>query len=207
MLAAENQEEVAFVISMAGPAVDGYTLIPSQLEVILASQGFSEEEIESKLEARYLIMDAVVADDIALIDSILRAQTAAELARLSEEELASLGDPDAYLNEVVESSVASTLTPWFRNFIMHDPADIIREVNVPTLCLLGELDIQVRPEVNIPPLEEALVDNSDYSIVVIEGANHLFQEAVTGSVEEYAVLAPEFTPEFTGTLTNWLELR
>jgi uncharacterized protein len=207
MLAAEHQDDIAFVISMAGPAVNGYTLIPSQLEVILASQGFDEEEIQGKLQAQYLIMDAVIENDVVLIDSILRAQTAAELAKLTDEQLASLDDPDVYLNEVVESSVASTLSPWFRNFIMHDPAEIIREVHVPVLCLLGELDTQVRPVTNIPPLEEALADNPDHSIVVIEGANHLFQEAVSGSVDEYAVLAPEFTPDFTSTLTTWLELR
>jgi len=35
----------------------------------------------------------------------------------------------------------------------------------------------------------------------------LSRSAITGSVEEYTVLAPEFTPEFTGTLKNWLESR
>ncbi|MBN2587205.1 MAG: alpha/beta hydrolase [Candidatus Fermentibacteraceae bacterium] len=203
-LAAERPEDVAFVVSMAGPSVTGYELIPSQLKVILALQGFSPEEIEAKLQAQYIIMDAALAGDSALIDSVLREQTRMELADLPEEAVESLGDIDSYIDQAVEASAASTLGPWFRAFLTHDPAADIERVSAPVLCLLGELDVQVIPETNLGPMEDALADNPRHSIVVLENANHLFQEALTGGVDEYAVLEPGFVHGFADTLTAWL---
>ncbi len=203
-LAAERSGDVAFVVSMAGPAVPGYELIPSQMKVILAMQGFTPEDIEEKLQAQYMIMDAVLAGDSVLIDSVLREQTRMDLANLPEEAVQSLGDIDSYIDQVVESTVASTMSPWFRTFLIHDPAADMERVRVPVLCLLGELDVQVIPDTNLGPMEDALADNPAHSIVVLENANHLFQEALTGGVEEYAVLDPEFVEGFADTLTAWL---
>lgn len=203
-LAAERPGEVAFVISMAGPAVPGYDLLPSQLEVILPMQGFSPEETEEKLVAQYLVMDAVLAGDTTVIDSVMRAQAEEQLQRLSEEELASIGDLDMYVEQTVAASVASANSRWFRRFLVIDPVEYIREVKVPVLCLYAELDVQVIPETNLGPMEEALADNPDHSIVVFENANHLFQEALTGEVMEYALLEPAFIEGFADTVSAWL---
>lgn len=203
-LAAERPGEVAFVISMAGPAVPGYDLLPSQLRVMLPMQGYTPEETESKLEAQYLVMDAVLAGDTSAIDSVLRAQTEEHLQRLSEEELASLGDLDTYIEQAVGASVASAASRWFRRFLVNDPVEHIREVEVPVLCLYAELDVQVIPETNLGPMQGALADNPDHSIVLFENANHLFQEALTGEVMEYAVLEPAFIEGFADTISAWL---
>lgn len=205
MLAAERPDDVAFVISMAGPSVPGYDLIPSQLRAILAMEGLSEDQVSERLEAQYMIMDAVLEGDSALVDSLMRVWALEDIMALPDEARESLGDLDAYLDQAVAASVASTLGPWFRNFLTNDPAMYIRLVEVPVLCLLGELDIQVIPGTNLGPMREALADNPRSMVAVMEGANHLFQDAVTGSVEEYAVLEPEFTAGFRDTLAMWLE--
>ena len=36
------------------------------------------------------------------------------------------------------------------------------------------------------------------------GANHLFQAASTGSLDEYDLLRPEFAPEFLDFLLSWM---
>ncbi len=203
MMAVQRPDEVAFVVSMAGPAVSGYVLIPSQIEISLAMVGISREEIDAKLEAQHVIMDAVIEGNTGVVDSVLRAQIEVELQRLSEEDLAMVGDVDIYIEQVVTASLASMEGPWFRNFLIHDPADAIREVNCPTLVLLGELDTQVIPVVNLGPMQEALAGNSDHGIVVFEDANHL----LTGEVMEYAVLEPAFLPAFVDTLSRWLQSR
>ncbi|OPL19615.1 MAG: hypothetical protein AVO35_09885 [Candidatus Aegiribacteria sp. MLS_C] len=205
MLAAERPDDVAFVISMAGPAVPGYDLIPSQLRAILAMEGFSEEQVSDRLEAQYMIMDAALENDSTLVDSLMRAWALEEIMALPGDARESLGDLDAYLDRAVAASAASTLDPWFENFLTNDPAEYIRRVEVPVLCLLGELDIQVIPGTNLGPMQEFLADNPRALVAVMEGANHLFQDAVTGSVDEYAVLEPEFTAGFRDTLTMWLE--
>lgn len=204
-LAVERPGDVAFVISMAGPAVPGYDLLPSQLRVMLPMQGYTPEETEEKLNAQYLVMDAVLAGDTTVIDSVIRAQTEEHLQGMSEEELASLGDLDMYIEQAVAASVASAESRWFRRFLVVDPAEYIREVEVPVLCLYAELDVQVIPETNLGPMEEALADNPDHSIVVFENANHLFQEALTGEVMEYALLEPAFIEGFADTISVWME--
>ena len=75
---------------------------------------------------------------------------------------------------------------------------------MPVLAVYGSLDVQVDDEQNAPVMEEVLADNPDATVVVIEGANHLFQEAETGGLNEYEALDPVLMPEFLETITNWL---
>ena len=46
--------------------------------------------------------------------------------------------------------------------------------------------------------------NEDYTIVILPDANHLFQQAKTGSTSEYGELPAEFTPDFLPTIIDWL---
>ncbi|HJY63230.1 MAG TPA: alpha/beta hydrolase, partial [Ignavibacteria bacterium] len=46
--------------------------------------------------------------------------------------------------------------------------------------------------------------NKDYKVVIIPKANHLFQEATTGSPSEYATLKKEFIPGFLETVSEWI---
>jgi hypothetical protein len=47
----------------------------------------------------------------------------------------------------------------------------------------------------------------DYRLVVMPGANHLYQEANTGSVSEYTTLEKAFIPGFLDLLTAWISER
>jgi uncharacterized protein len=208
MLAAERPDDVAFVVSMAGPAIDGYHLIPSQMERLFAMQGLSPGEIEGKLDAQKLIMDAVIAGgDLSVADSVLRAQIDAELQSLSDEELAMVGDPAVYMEQAVAANMASIESSWFRSFLMNDPTLAVREAECPVLVVFGGLDMQVTAEANTDAMRQALADNPDHEVIVIEGANHLFQAAVTGGLEEYALLEPEFADDFVETVTGWIRTR
>jgi hypothetical protein len=53
----------------------------------------------------------------------------------------------------------------------------------------------------------AAAGNDDATTVVFPGANHLFQEAETGALEEYAELEPVFTADFLPTLVDWVTAR
>jgi hypothetical protein len=205
MLAVERPSDVAFVISMAGPAVDGYHLILDQLEVILRLQGHDEEIIAEKLALQRSVMDAVLArEDLSTLDTLFRQQVTEQLEELSEEELAQMGDVDAYVEMSVQQSISQVSSPWFFNFLSHDPADLISQVQCPVLALFGSLDVQVTPRANLEPMREALQDNPGGEVIVFEGANHLFQDAVTGGVEEYSTLDRQFTEGFADTLSGWI---
>jgi hypothetical protein len=49
--------------------------------------------------------------------------------------------------------------------------------------------------------------NGDVTVAAFPRANHLFQEATTGSITEYAKLAPAFVPGFLDTVSNWIRAR
>ena len=95
---------------------------------------------------------------------------------------------------------------WMKFFLTHDQAATLEKVTVPVLALFGEKDVQVPPASNVAPLEAAFAKggNKDVTVKVIPSANHLFQEATTGSPNEYATLPKEFAPGVVDTITQWV---
>jgi uncharacterized protein len=101
-------------------------------------------------------------------------------------------------------------TPWFRSFLMFDPARVMRKVRQPILILQGELDQQVAA-VNAdrlaalagarkPPRDKAV------EVVRIPGINHLLLPATTGEVDEYGKLQDrKVSPALLSALTGWLQ--
>ena len=91
-------------------------------------------------------------------------------------------------------------------FLRYDPYDALTKVKCPVLMLFGELDLQVPPKQNEEPMLKALKNggNTDYKSVIFPKANHLFQEARTGSPNEYASLKKEFVPGFLETVSAWI---
>ncbi len=198
-------EDVAFIVSMAGPSISGYEVLLGQIEMLCRQSGVPEEEIARNVETQRRVMDIILAgDDHSGLDELFRYETLASLEDLSEEELAGLGDIDVYVDYVVAQSIDQVESDWFLNFLQHDPGDEISAVSCPVLALYGSLDIQVPPERNLEPMQMALSENFLASVVVIDGANHLFQAAVEGTVEEYATLEPEFTDGFESTVSAWI---
>ncbi|MCR4392700.1 MAG: integrase core domain-containing protein, partial [Candidatus Acetothermia bacterium] len=70
-------------------------------------------------------------------------------------------------------------------------------------------DVQVDADQNKAALEEAIsrAGNRDVTVVVLPEANHLFQKAVTGGLEEYALLPMEFHPRLLPAIVDWLLAR
>jgi pimeloyl-ACP methyl ester carboxylesterase len=92
------------------------------------------------------------------------------------------------LSDQIDQNVLVFALPWMRYFIGYDPAPALRDLSVPVLAVQGSLDVQAVADVNIPATEQALADTSDATVVVLDGLNHIFQEANTGAVSEYESL-------------------
>ena len=96
---------------------------------------------------------------------------------------------------------------WFASFFDYDPRPAVVALSVPVLALYGELDTQVLAVPNSTAMAEAIAESDipSHTLATIPSANHLFQAATTGSVNEYAELEPEFVPEVLEILATWLE--
>lgn len=205
MVAARNPG-VAFAISMAGTAVDGYHVLLVQVERIVRASGASEEEVTQAVDLQRAILDLAVAARWAELESLLYGEIMAQLHALPQEEQAPLGDLEAVARQRTAANMAAFQSPWYQFFLKHDPSQDWAKITVPVLALFGDLDVQVDVSQNRPPMEEALVraGNEDVAVVVFPTANHLFMDAVTGGVEEYATLPPDFVPGFLETIADWL---
>jgi dienelactone hydrolase len=86
---------------------------------------------------------------------------------------------------------------------------VLEKTKCPALMLFGGLDLQVPVKQNEGPMREALTKagNKDFEIKTFEKANHLFQEAVTGSPNEYGKLKKEFVGGFLEYILNWITKR
>jgi hypothetical protein len=71
------------------------------------------------------------------------------------------------------------------------------------LALFGEKDLQVDAKQNREMLEKHLT-HKNYTIITFPKANHLFQEALTGTIVEYSSLPKEFLPSFLPAISSWI---
>ena len=90
----------------------------------------------------------------------------------------------------------------------YDPAPTLRQLQVPTLALFGELDNNILAEKNRAAWEAALKagGNRDYTLRILAGANHAQLEAKVGNNAEMASLQ-RFVPAYFATIEEWLAKR
>ena len=100
-------------------------------------------------------------------------------------------------------------TPWFKSFLMFDPAAVRPRLKQPLLIIQGDLDSQVPPH-HADKLGELAQkrkkDAGPVEVVRLPGINHLLVPAKTGSVQEYPQLETrKITPEVAGAIAAWLK--
>lgn len=202
-MVAARRSDVAFVVSIAGTGMDGGSLLRLQSELILNQLGLPAEVVEQELATGDRIRQLIIDEDWDALETLIRETAAVQLAALPPETRDAID-----LDALVMQQMASYQT-WMRFFILHDPAEDWRRVTVPVLALFGGRDLQVPAAENRVPVEAALQEagNADVTVLLFEEANHLFQQAVTGSPEEYPVLKMEFLPGFLDAITGWLQER
>ena len=206
-LAALESDDVSFIILMAGTGVPGHQILQAQLELISPTEGLSEAEIAERRKVQERSFEAArTSEGFAELEADLRQQILKSLKNLSEEERQAITDMDQLVEDRVQLTLRALQTPWFKFFLDYDPAATLEQVTVPVLAVFGKLDWQVPADINRPAIRHALeiAGNRDVTAVTLPRANHLFQEAETGSSSEYATLDKEFVPGFLELITGWI---
>jgi fermentation-respiration switch protein FrsA (DUF1100 family) len=100
-------------------------------------------------------------------------------------------------------------TPWFRSFLLSDPAAIVQKIKQPILVVQGDLDTQVPPQHadTLGELARARKKGAGaVEVVHLAGVNHLMVPATTGQVSEYAELKTRMiSSEVTSSIVAWLK--
>jgi uncharacterized protein len=204
MLAPGNRD-LGFVVALAGPAVNGRELLTLQNQRMFEAEEATQEEITAQLEFVEALFGVV--DDPAAIEELAHERAIEQIEALPDEQRESLGDIEQYARSVADQLAQQYGSAWFVSFLNYDPTEDWAQTTQPLLAIYGGKDVQVDADQNAPALEAALrrAGNEQYEIVVLPNANHLFQEAETGSVSEYVRLPAEFTSDLVPTIIEWLK--
>lgn len=208
---------VAFVILMAGPAVDGFATLVAQNERIIeqavraADPDVTDEAVDAAVADQIAFLDALyplLADgDLESARALVRDRVESEVEALPAEER----PDDATVERIIDANQEGIASPSFRAFVTFDPQPHLRSLTVPTLALFGGLDTQVIAAQSEGPMREALAAAADgtldATVVTFPGLNHLMQPATTGSLDEYGLIDTTIDPVVLETIATWLQER
>lgn len=211
MIASKNPD-VSFGIMMAGTSITGERILLEQAELIARADGIDEKIITKNRELSQKIYDIQKKginkkNEFKKIKNLIKEAILSDKKNIPENLKNTPNELNDYVEKISDSIILSVNSKWMEFFISYDPKNDIEKVKVPVLAIFGSKDLQVPSESNKKSLEEIIkkTGQKNYDIVVIKDANHLFQEAKTGSPSEYGTLSKEFIPDFLKQIEIWLD--
>lgn len=194
---AEN-DKVAFLVSLAGPATPMMDLMLSQRRIMLGSEGLTEDRERQSRPVFIALTKALTAS------KTIEEGYAAAAALMTPRNKALLGLPP-------ETDDALILREWTRErtwYLAHvDPASNLRRIKVPVLAMNGSLDRQTEPELHLAAWRKGLKNSRDVTITELPGINHMFQTAKTGRRGEYRDIEETMSPTVLTLLSDWISRR
>lgn len=187
-----RRPEVAFVISLAGPAVNGVELLIAQGEAINRASGMTDEMIAFSSTASRQMYDIIEAsNDREEADTLLRQ----------------LVKGWGYGEELTEQTVSQLTMPWMYYFLKYDPTEAIVKTNCPALLLNGSKDVQVVAAQNLPAYEQIITEHAKTNMTLREmpNLNHLFQHCETGSPNEYFTIDETISVEVLEMIVGFVK--
>lgn len=202
IVAADNAD-VAFLVMMAGPGVDGEKILLLQQELMAKAEGSTKKEIAITRKISQRLFKALkTSTDLEKTKAELIPFVKKEYEKFPEEAKAKLGD----LDNLAKQQVGMLSSPWFQFFLSYDPAENLQRVSCPVLAINGSKDLQVDAEQNIPVIAANLRKGGNQQVItkILPGLNHLFQHSETGKASEYGSLEETFAPEALELMTEWI---
>ncbi len=188
-----RRPEVAFLVSLAGPSVNGIEVLKEQQAAILRASGMSEEVVQFNGNTNAQMFDIIEASsNREEADSLLRQ----------------LVKGWGYNEELTEQTVGQIASPWMYYFLKYDPTEAIVKTNCPALLLNGSKDLQVVASQNLPGYEKIIAEYGKTNLTLHElpDLNHLFQHCETGSPNEYLEIEETISPEVLEMIVGFVKL-
>lgn len=201
MVASQNPK-VKFIISMAGPGIPVEELMILQANAIAKASGASEEELKSGEETNRKIYSLIKNYKGDNLTGEVQKLFASEIQKMPKEH-----QPDAAEIEKITLAEAKKVTiPWYIYFIKINPDTYWSQLKVPVLAINGTKDLQVISKENLAGIKASLekAKNRKFETVEFPNLNHLFQEAKTGTVEEYGQLEQTIAPQVLDKMSSWI---
>lgn len=196
-IVASRNKEVAFIILLAGPGVDGKETLLLQNKKICQIGGMADSLINKRLKILEEIFELSVGGEDK--DMLLKINEIVKKHTVNKQERKALGlSPKEVL--IMNSQLQNR---WMRTFLRLDPCTYLRSVECPILALNGEKDCQVLPMENTTAISKCT--NGKAETIIVPNLNHLFQNCTTGSVEEYMTIEETFSEKVLELITKWIK--
>lgn len=192
LINASTDSRVAFIVTLAAPAIKGRDLILRQNEMIFeASSGMR-------------IPDDALAKVTQMLDAIDRSTNADALRKELESTLGLSDVPEAQ-QAMVRQQIETSVSPWYTNFIKYDPTEAIKAVKCPIFALGGTFDVQVDADTNLGAIK-ALSGSKRVETKSYPGLNHLFQHCASAMEGlNYGKIEETIAPEVLDDIARWLK--
>ncbi|MBI1268155.1 MAG: alpha/beta fold hydrolase [Cryomorphaceae bacterium] len=156
-MVAADRDDVAFVVTLVGPAVSLAEQQAFTTVAFLRASGMAYSEAEAK-EAFFYQQQTVQLAQAGAPWSDFEAINAQALASRWRE------------HALIPASMDDADLAYFRSHRFHAPP--WQRVGAPVLAIFGEIDPLVLTADNLPTLRTALADNPDVTVLVAPGADH-----------------------------------
>ena len=216
-LVAAGNEDVAWVVLMASPGVNGEEILFSQGQLIVAAEGGNEAARKrQRLLQEHVFAKAKemkVADDIEpfvtdIVDKIIASANGIDSNDKPDRPKSDESEKNnrILLTELVRANLKAMNDPWFRFFASYEPGPDLQRIKCPVLAINGEKDVQVDPKLNLSKIESSLRAGGNQRFLVQElpGLNHLFQTSSTGKISEYQSIEETISPAALESIAKWL---
>ncbi|MCK5065829.1 MAG: alpha/beta hydrolase [Bacteroidales bacterium] len=205
MLASEY-DDLAFIISLAGPGVDGKTILLEQSDYISRMSGVDESVLEDNKIVMSKVYELMITNEShqSWGEEVIEFTS----AYYSNKEMDNYSQEDIEQSKLdLLGSIPASSYDWMRYFVMFDPSSEFGSIKCPVLALNGGKDCQVLPDKNINTIKKGLQSsgNSEVTAMILPGLNHLFQNCETGLPAEYSQIEETFDPNTLELMSDWIK--
>ena len=201
-LTASRTNDVAFVISCAGPGIWGRDIVFSQSKAWAELSGAQIEDIENVKNLTCRWYDLINKDSITQADIDEFTQIYIRLSEYVNDELRQIFYPGP-----AEKALLYFRSPRYVKSLQIDPREAWKNVKCPVLAINGSRDYHVASKDNLEGIKKGLEEggNKRFKIVELENHNHMFQRTENGSPTEVPRIKESFSPIVLDLIVNWIE--
>ncbi|RZJ74086.1 MAG: alpha/beta hydrolase [Flavobacterium sp.] len=202
-IVASRNEDMAFIVLMAGSTIPGDDLLLLQNYMLGKSSGMPEAELTKLSGINKKIYNAVKEENN---HEAMKQRVSKIFETEMRPVLVSKGIPQGQVKEYMDMQVATMTSPWYVHFIRYNPGPALEKVKCPILAINGDKDQQVASVANLDAVKRAAEKSGNKKVTVkqLPGLNHLFQESATGSPQEYGTIEQTFSPVALNEISAWI---